>query len=563
MHRSVILDFLAMNRIQLNKYNFKQATISLLGRFNQKEITSLVLRPDEVVTYHVNEPRIYEKTYSFDVFSETICDMIVFTKQMIYLKKEELTSIKDPYYLKDIRLLDFYSCMLVPIIKKEDVVGTIIFYFDDDAKGFKPKNSDLNKLYESLQDVSSSLYENEIYSKINENEDYIKIIFLKNDNKCFIDNQIKNRFHLKSNLVDLNNKVLKNKIFKEISSKKYRHVKSCTFDIYYISKFDYAIKAESLDVLSIVGLNESITDKFSLIFIDKLNIDNDLITEFSDFLIKKYHVNDDLYLYLLNDELPSKTIQELKNKYASTYFLVITSKNITNKMNLTNIINFVSELRVETFSLNDYIKYVNSLNYIELYSDVESSKTIDKKFVNSVTKEEYCILPKLARFNLQTKLMVKQYEEAIYKFINSLIKNNDFNYLIPIVPSMLTNKKIFIALQKLISFGNNPKVLLTIPSIDVVNILDLEKGLSKLKKMGVLVTVDSSVYFNNKTLYLLDLCDSIYLHSDEYESLVNYPSGINTAIIQYMIKNYKEIIIEYPFEKVTDAYFNSLLYYLK
>ena len=102
MHRSVILDFLAMNRIQLNKYKFKQATISLLGRFNQKEITSLVLRPDEVVTYHVSEPRIYEKTYSFDVFSETICDMIVFTKQMIYLKKEELTSIKDPYYLKDI-----------------------------------------------------------------------------------------------------------------------------------------------------------------------------------------------------------------------------------------------------------------------------------------------------------------------------------------------------------------------------------------------------------------------------------------------------------------------------
>ena len=115
-------------------------------------------------------------------------------------------------------------------------------------------------------------------------------IILKDNNKCFIDNQIKNRFHLKSNLIDLDNKVLKNKIFKEISSKKYRHVKSCTFDIYYISKFDYAIKAESLDVLSIVGLNESITDKFSLIFIDKLNIDNDLITEFSDFLIKKYHL---------------------------------------------------------------------------------------------------------------------------------------------------------------------------------------------------------------------------------------------------------------------------------
>lgn len=563
MHRSVILDFLAMNRIQLNKYKFKQATISLLGRFNQKEITSLILRADEVVTYHVKEPRIYEKSYSFEIFSETICDMVVFTNQKIYLKKEEMSSIKDPFYLKDIKQLDFYSCVLVPITKNEDVVGTIIFYFGDDAKDFTCKQSDLNKLYESLQSSSSNVYEKMISTSISENENYIKIVILKNTNKCFIDNPIKNRYHLKTNVIDLSDKTLKNKINKEINNHKYRFISNEKFDIYYISKFDYHNPNQSFNVLALVTINEEIPDSFSLVFIENNQIDEELLNQFSDATIKKYYISGQMYVYLLNIEIQNKKIQELSNKFLDNYFLVITSKSITKKMNLKNVVEFIGEIKPEVFALNDYIKYINNINYIDLYSDVNNSSNIDKKFINSITKEEFCILPELATFNISTKIMLCNYEDKIYKFINSLIKNDVSNYLIPIIPSMLNNKKLFLALQRLANVTKYPKVLLTIPSLENVNVSELEKGMSKLKKQGVFIVVDSSIYFNNKTLYLLDLCDSIYLHNDEYESLVKYPSGINTAIIQYMIKNYKEIIIDYPLDKVTDAYFNTLLYYIK
>lgn len=81
MHRPVILDFLSTYRLQLNMHKFKFATISLMGRFNLKEVSNLVLRADEIQTYHVNEPRIYEKSYSFELFSKTICDMCVYTKE--------------------------------------------------------------------------------------------------------------------------------------------------------------------------------------------------------------------------------------------------------------------------------------------------------------------------------------------------------------------------------------------------------------------------------------------------------------------------------------------------
>ena len=250
MYRSVILDFLSMNRTQLNKFKFKQATISLLGRFNQKDISSLLLRADEIITYHVNEPRIYEKIYSFETFSQTICDMVVFTKQQIYLTKEQLTTINDPFYLKDIKLIDFNSIVLIPIIKNEDVLGTIIFYFDDFAKDFKCKQSDLLKLFNNLQEYQSNLYESQISNLLLDNEEFIKVVYPKNQSKCYIDNILKHKFHLKSNIIDLNEKSLSKRIEKEINSKKYHYVSNDIFDIYYINKYDYQQNNENFSLKS-------------------------------------------------------------------------------------------------------------------------------------------------------------------------------------------------------------------------------------------------------------------------------------------------------------------------
>ena len=79
----------------------------------------------------------------------------------------------------------------------------------------------------------------------------------------------------------------------------------------------------------------------------------------------------------------------------------------------------------------------------------------------------------------------------------------------------------------------------------------------------MLVFVDSGIYLSNKTLYLLDVCDGLFIHSNEFEMLLKYPSGINTVIYQYMVKNHKELLIDYDFNKVDDTYFNSLFYYYK
>ena len=180
MYRNVILEFLSLYREQLNSYRYKQMTISLLGRFEISDISSLVLRPDEVLTYHIKEPRIYEKSYSFETFSKTIGDMIVYSKEKVFLSKNDITSsIEDPFYLKDIRNIPFQSIVMFPILKKEEVVGTIIFYFEEDASKFNIKNSDLVKLFDALQSSQGKNINHDINEMILENEDYSKIVLLK------------------------------------------------------------------------------------------------------------------------------------------------------------------------------------------------------------------------------------------------------------------------------------------------------------------------------------------------------------------------------------------------
>lgn len=563
MHRSVILDFLSIYRQQLNKYSFKQATISLLGRLNLKEISSLILRADEIVTYHVNEPRVYEKTYSFDVFSNTICDMVFYTKSEVFLTKNELSSVLDPYYLKDIQLIEFESLKIFPIFKDEEIVGTVVFYFDDDAKSFTCKKSDLLKLFNKLQESFNNKYDDLVNNAIVNSEDYIKLVYYKKGSQCYIDNFLKNKFHIKTNLVDLNDTQLKKKLDNEVKNKKYRYTSTSEFDIYYINKFDYAQKSFKFDLLAIQELENVKYDQFSLIYCDNVDLDSLLTNLFSENIIKKYFISNDLIAYSVDLEISNSHAKEILSKFQEKYLLILNTKKITSKMNLINLSNYINEVRPETFAFNDYVSYINKINNINLYSDVSMSQIVDKTFINSITKEVYGTLPSIANFEINTKYQRDSLVKAIYKHINSLMNNTIEGYIIPVLPSMLDSKRIFMALEKLQTIDKHLKVLITIPNIEKDNINGLEKGISKLRKQGLYVIVDSSVYFNNKTLYLLDLCNSIYIHQEEYEMLVKYPSGINTAIFQYMIKNYKELLIDYPLTKVTDAYFNTLLYYLK
>ena len=236
MHRPVILDFLSTYRLQLNMHKFKFATISLMGRFNLKEVSNLVLRADEIQTYHVNEPRIYEKSYSFELFSKTICDMCVYTKDVICLKKEDVSNILDPFYLKDISKLDFVSLCMFPIIKNEEVVGTVIFYFDSTVNDFSCKQSDLVKLFDNLQTVMGLNIENSVKNAIYDSEEFIKIIYLKDESKCYIDSYLKNKFHQKKYILDLSDNFLKRKLDREIKNNKYRKTLTKDFIIYYANK---------------------------------------------------------------------------------------------------------------------------------------------------------------------------------------------------------------------------------------------------------------------------------------------------------------------------------------
>lgn len=565
MYRNVILEFLALYKEQLNKFEYKQLTISLMGRFEISDISSLVLRPDQVLTYHVKEPRIYEKEISFEKFSETIMDMTVYSKEKVHLLKENISScINDPFYLKDIRNQNFYSISLFPIIKKDEVVGSIIVYFNKDASSFSFKNSDLIHLFDALQSSQGNYFNLLINESIIKNEEFIKIVFLTNSFKCYIDDFLKQKFYLKTNKLLLNDIKLKSKINKEIKNKRYRHIHVNDFDVYYISKYDYNISSNEFDILALETINNSIFNSFSLLFIDNLNIDNDLLNLFSDANIKKYLVKDNLYLYVIDEIISNSITSEIKNKYINNYNLVITSKIITSKMNLAVVAKYVFDYRPNVFNFNDYACFIKNINNIDLAHDLDVNYTTNKHFINSLTKEEFGVLPNIINFDINSEHEEEVYENSIYKLIKNNCNSNYIDFIIPIIPKMLNKKKLTLNIDTLsLSAKNNKKIVKLIITLSNknVNISDIEKGIKKLKNQGVLVFVDSGIYLNSEALYLLDICDGIFVHKMEFDALVKYPGGINTAIYQYLIKCHKEILVDYNISNVDDAYFNSLFYY--
>lgn len=562
MYRNVILEFLSTYREKLNNYRYKQMTISLMGRFGISDISSLILRPDEILTYHVKEPRIYEKNYSFETFSETICDMAVYSKEKVYLTKDNFTSsINDPFYLKDIRNQDFESIVLYPIIKNDEVIGTVIIYFDTDASKFQIKNNDLVKLFDSLQSSQGISINKKIDENILLNEEFIKIVMLKNTNKCYIDNYLKNKFHLKSNTISLSDSKIRSKINKETKNKRYRNIELEDYDVYYISKFDYKLSSNELDLLALESINDCQYDNFSMIFIDDKNLDLELTNQFSDSNIKKYYVNSKLYLYMIDEVLNHTIIKEFNNSNPSNYNLVLTSKTITSKMNLVQIAKFIDEFRPTSFNFSEYVVYVNNINSIFLSKDIDVISRFDKHFINSITKEELVVLPSIINFKVNSDTEMETYENTIYKLIKNNCKNY-VDYIIPIIPKMLNSKKLMLSIEKIKEFTKLVKVIISIPN-NKIDTTEIEKGISKLKKQGVLVFVDSSVYLNSKTLHLLDICDGLFIHKEEFEMLVKHPGGINTAIYQYMVKNHKELLFDYDIKNVDEMYFNSLFYYYK
>ena len=82
------------------------------------------------------------------------------------------------------------------------------------------KNNDLVKLFDKLQNAFNEPYEHFVNNQIINAEEYIKMVYFSKKNLCYIDNFLKNKFHLKTNLIDLSNEELKKKLEKETKNKK-------------------------------------------------------------------------------------------------------------------------------------------------------------------------------------------------------------------------------------------------------------------------------------------------------------------------------------------------------
>lgn len=568
MHRSLILDFLSKKRDQLNNFKFSHLSICMFGRLNHNDLSRLFLKSDEVIVYQVKEPRIYEKTYSLNNIEKTILDMVFFSKTKIYLRKEDFhEKMLDPYYLKDIREQNFVSMCLFPILKDEEVVGAMLFYFNDDAYEFSCSQNELEKVFCRLQDCFSLEIEREIDDAILKHENYQKIIFLKDYSKCFLDNRIKQKLRLNDNLINMNqNLSINKKINGEIRKNGYHQVEKERMNIYYRS-INNINNSEDLLKLSLTEINNFRVDDFTIVVVENVDLDDLILGMCQDKKIQKYSINDHSWCYKIEGLWKEEFVRSVKELVKNEYFIVINSKQISSKMDLEPLIKYIIEHKPTEYDYQAYCKYRNNLSQMAQYTDFDVVETGQAKyFVNSLNQVEYGILPNIFQSKIETITEQSCFVKNINKLIESIKKNQSSNFIIPLIPEILDSKKFFFDINQIRQFDCNVKVLITYPkyeSLESNRITTLEKNIAKMKEKGIYVIMDSSIYFNFQLLHLLEISDAVYLKKEEYQSLIKYPGGINSAIFQYMITNYKELVIDFNINETDEKYHHALFNYRK
>ena len=80
-------------------------------------------------------------------------------------RQKEILEIARRLVATDGKLV-YSTCTFAPA-EDEEIVGTVVFYFDDDAKSFTCKKSDLLKLFNKLQESFNNKYDVDVNQSMN------------------------------------------------------------------------------------------------------------------------------------------------------------------------------------------------------------------------------------------------------------------------------------------------------------------------------------------------------------------------------------------------------------
>lgn len=572
MYRKVILEFLTTKHLELSNAKYYQMTICILGHNYQNSLLSLIKNEEEIAIYHVKEPRIYEKSMSFDNLTDNILMMLIELKEEIRFKKEDLNfKLLDPFYLKDLQNQEFQSLQATPIFENDNVVGAVITYFNQDNGMIKYTNNELVKLIHNLDLTEIDDFENQVYGKITSKVEFLLAAI--SSKQIYLNDNAKKYLGVKNNIVFRNNLKLEKQIQNMINGLGFKKIKYEDLTIYYIECNKLKKNStENMDIFALQCLNSHNFDNdFSYIFVRKslFSTTSELIKQLQMLNLrleidnyKLYEFNDETLIMIIDRVVSSSIIEQIK-KYLSDDYLIIltTNKDVTNKMNLIELSKYLYDVQPISYNYTDYIKWLNKKNSEKLsYNDKFKENKLNYAIFNSLDNH---VLTKMSMLPLRLEYRDSHfiaYEKVIEKSLICLSKLQEEKIMITIPASLLSKRKTYEDVKKIL-LNNELWINVIVKGNEDQN--EFLKLIAKYKKLSVMMSCDSSVYLNYCYMATLPLFDGLYIQNSEYEYIKNQDVGLPQVIFDYAIKQYKYLIFEdfNPDQETAYEHFNC--YYVK
>lgn len=553
MYRNIILEFLSTKHLVLSENAYFQMTLCEIGCSYNESPIKFVKKEDEINIYNIKEPRIYHKSYDYSHLESTIITMLMEIKNEITFNKSDLDfEMLDPYYLEDIRKIDFLSIQITPITKDDEIIGALIVYYNLENKKTKFTNNELVKLLNNLKNDRENDYLNSINDKIfKQNENYYLCI---KGNNVYLNELLQKKFKFSSKIVNLKDKDVHKKVYGFINKHGVKKFKYEELSVHYIEK-EKTIKPKVDDeILALHNINNhNLGENFSYIMIRKSplsSIDKDLeqtifwLNAFDDIIYKIYQLNDETIIIITDNVISKENIEHLKESLDDSYIVLINcGTDLNTSMDLKKISNYLYMIQPEKFIYQEYVDYLNKLSSEAL--SYQGKFKLDDTVYEAINVDNVTSLGKMYYLPLRENLRgshFKSYTSAVQNELAILSKREEDQMIISVPFSLLQKRKILEDIKKIIS--NNNKLVINVINDYKIDSNTFTKVIAKYKKLNLLLSCDSSVYLNYYLMESLELFDFIYIQNEEYLHIRSHSVGLPQAIFSYVLHEYKGLLIE-------------------
>lgn len=527
MEREHILNFLAENKTELDKIHFLSCEIVLYGRENTNHPFQSFITYDGLFLYNVVLPRIYSKYESLDHMNDGILSLVneINTPKIIYHDDLLELGILDAFTKKDIDTLDYKVLYLIPVVKNNNHIASIIIFANKYDESFildkGSITSLINKLSVDAIDQLSNLIKNTLGS-IYENN----YCLVRGDNMIMFNNPI--------NPVKLDKSPKEINLF--INDSNIKKVEFGVISLYYLNLSQF--KDETIQTFDISSLNDmKRSDDYSLIVFNYQNEIKDISVFIKNLPFEfSYKVFKDgaFYLIYINKTIYKPTFKKAFENFKD-YHLLVHSDELSKEMDLIKLVTYFKLERPIEFNFKEYQKYLTRINSELMFID---EAALESKVINSRTLVEMPLVNRIIEKDFEYENIIRLETITVKALKEAVSKYNTFYISIP--STMIHKKK----LTDVISENINKNIYMFIHLDKITNRQDFYNGLIKLKTLNCKILVDSSIFFNIHNLDLSDFIDGIYINKEECNNLLTGRYKIFTSILSFYLSEQKDIILK-------------------